>query len=74
MPQTQEEFFFALPYEAMDLCLYAHDHRVPAREVAPAVGLTEAQAERVFKDIDAKRRTTRYLHLPPLKVQPVQEA
>jgi NAD+ synthase len=73
MPQTQEEFFFALPYEAMDLCLYAHDHRVPAREVASAVGLTEAQAERVFKDIDAKRRTTRYLHLPPLKVQPVQE-
>lgn len=73
MPQTQEEFFFALPYEAMDLCLYAHDHRVPAREVAPAVGLTESQAERVFKDIDAKRRTTRYLHLPPLKVHPVQE-
>ena len=73
MPQTQEEFFFALPYESMDLCLYAHDHRVPACEVAPAVGITESQAERVFKDIDAKRRTTRYLHLPPLKVQPVQE-
>jgi NAD+ synthase len=37
------------------------------------VGLTEAQTERVFKDIAAKRRTTRYLHLPPLKVQSVQE-
>jgi NAD+ synthase len=73
LPQTQEEFFFALPYEAMDLCLYAHDHRFTPSEVAPTVGLTEAQTERVFKDIAAKRRTTRYLHLPPLKVQSVQE-
>ncbi|WP_309892727.1 NAD(+) synthase [Archangium sp.] len=73
LPQTQEEFFFALPYEAMDLCLYAHDHRFTPREVAPTVGLTEAQTEHVFKDIAAKRRTTRYLHLPPLKVQSVQE-
>jgi len=73
LPQTQEEFFFALPHEAMDLCLYAHDHRFTPREVAPTVGLTEAQTERVFKDIAAKRRTTRYLHLPPLKVQSVQE-
>lgn len=73
LPQTQEEFFFALPYEAMDLCLYAHDHRFSPGEVAPTVGLTEAQTERVFKDIAAKRRTTRYLHLPPLKVQSVQE-
>ncbi len=27
MPQTQEEFYFALPYDSMDLCLYAHDHQ-----------------------------------------------
>ncbi|HEX8820761.1 MAG TPA: NAD(+) synthase [Archangium sp.] len=73
LPQTQEEFFFALPYESMDLCLYAHDHQVAPREVAPTLGLTEAQTERVFKDIEAKRRTTRYLHLPALKVQSFQE-
>ena len=33
LPQTQEEFYFALPYEQMDLCLWAHDHGVPAGEV-----------------------------------------
>lgn len=70
MPQTQEEFYFALPYDRMDLCLYAHDHGVPAAEVAPAVSLTSEQVERVFKDIEAKRRATRYLHLPPLLVEP----
>ncbi|MHB8877583.1 MAG: NAD(+) synthase, partial [Myxococcaceae bacterium] len=56
MAQTQEEFYFALPYDRMDLCLYAHDHRVPAAEVAGAVGLSPAQVERVYKDIEAKRR------------------
>ena len=73
MPQTQEEFYFALPYDRMDLCLYAYNHNVCAAEVAPAVGLTTAQVERVFKDIAAKRRATRHLHFPPLLVDPVPE-
>ncbi len=73
LPQTQEEFYFALPYDRMDLCLYAHNHGVAAADVAPVVGLTPAQVERVFKDIEAKRRTTRYLHLAPLLVEPVLE-
>lgn len=73
MAQTQEEFYFALPYDRMDLCLYAHNHKVPAAEVAPVVGLTAAQVERVFKDIEAKRRATRYLQLPPLLIEKVAE-
>jgi len=71
--QTQEEFYFSLPYDRMDLCLYARDHAVPASEVAPVVGLTAEQVRRVFRDIDAKRRTTNYLHLPPLLVERVRE-
>ena len=73
MPQTQEEFYFALPYDRMDLCLYAFNHGVSAAEVAPAVGITEAQVERVFKDIAAKRRATKYLHVRPLLVDAVAE-
>jgi NAD+ synthase len=73
MPQTQEEFFFGLPYPQMDLCLYGRNHDVPAAEVAPAAGLTAEQVERVYRDIDQKRRTTRPLHLKPLLVQPVNE-
>src|SRR5262245_10880690 len=73
MEQTQEEFYFALPYDRMDLCLYAHNHGVSAAEVAPTVGLTPEQVERVFKDIEAKRRATKYLHARPLLVEPVQE-
>ncbi len=68
MPQTQEEFFFALPYADMDACLWAHDHGTPAAEVAPVLGLSPAQVERVYRDLEAKRRATRYLHQPPLLV------
>ncbi len=73
MPQTQEEFYFALPYDKMDLCVYGKNHGVPAAEVAPAVGITAAQVERVYKDIEKKRMTTRYLHARPLLVHDVPE-
>ena len=73
MPQTQEEFYFALPYDRMDLCLYAANHGVSAAEVAPAVSLSPEQVERVFKDIAAKRRATKYLHTRPLLIDPVTE-
>jgi NAD+ synthase len=65
LAQTQEEFYFALPYREMDLCLWAVNHGVPAREVGSAIGLTEEQVDRVFRDIEAKRRVSRYLHHVP---------
>jgi len=71
LPQGQDEFYFSLPYDKMDLCLWAHDHQVKPEEVAPVIGITTEQAVRVFKDIERKRRTTRYLHAPPLLVEPV---
>lgn len=68
MAQSQEEFYFSLPYDRMDLCLYGLNHGLPADEVAAAAGLTHAQLEAVWADIERKRVATRYLHLPPLLV------
>jgi NAD+ synthase len=68
LAQTQEEFFFSLPYDRMDLCLYARNHGVPAAAVAAALGLSPEQVERVYRDIEAKRRVSRYLHQMPLIV------
>jgi NAD+ synthase len=73
LPQTQEEFYFALPYDKMDLCLYALNHGISAAEAAPVVGLTAEQVGHVFKDIETKRRTTWYMHAPPQLVEPVRE-
>ena len=74
LPQTQEEFYFALPYDKMDLCLYGLNHGLPAAEVAAAVGLTPQQVDHVFRDIETKRKTTWYQHASPMLVAPVKEA
>ena len=66
LEQSQEEFFFSLPYDKLDLCLYARDHDVPAAAVAEAMDLTAEQVERVYRDIDAKRKAAQYLHARPL--------
>ena len=69
MEQTQEEFYFALPWDRMDLCLWAHDHSVTPADAAEPLRLSPEQVSRVYRDIEAKRRTTRYLHLPPLMIE-----
>ncbi len=68
LAQGQDEFYFALPYAQMDLCLYGKNTGLPASDVAPAVDLTVEQVEWVYADIDRKRATTRYLHERPLLV------
>jgi len=73
MQQTQEEFFFALPYDKMDLCLYAHNKKVSAAEAGSATGLTPEQVERVYRDIEAKRQATLPLQLPPLLMERISE-
>ena len=71
LPQGQDEFFFALPYPKMDMLLWALNHQVPAAEAAPVVDLSAEQVSWVYKDIQTKRRTTQYLHLPPIFVEEV---
>ena len=73
LEQTQEEFYFSVSYDKLDLCLYAKNHQLAATDIAEAAGLTVEQVERVFRDIESKRNTTRYLHLSPLLVEDVDE-
>ncbi|MFO1014336.1 MAG: NAD(+) synthase [Caulobacteraceae bacterium] len=68
LEQTQEEFYYALPYDRMDIALFGKNRNLPAEKVAVATGLTVDQLQRIWKGIDAKRATTRYLHLPPVLV------
>lgn len=73
LSQGQDEFYFALPYRQMDLALWALNHAVPASQLAPALGVDEAQAQAIYDDIGNKRRTTRYLHMPPVLAGEVTE-
>ena len=73
MQQSQEEFYFSVPYDKMDVCLYGKNHGVSPGDVAAAAEMTAEQVERVYHDIDAKRNATSYLHTPPLLVDKVDE-
>jgi NAD+ synthase len=73
LPQTQEEFYFSLPWNLMDLCLYGLNHAVPVADIAAATGLAVEAVQRVLADIASKRRATAALHMPPLLVDKVAE-
>jgi NAD+ synthase len=73
LAQGQDEFYFALPYQQMDVALYALNHGYSAEALAAAIGITPVQAANVYRDIEAKRRATRYMHLKPQLVESVDE-
>jgi len=73
LPQSQEEFYFSLPYDQLDVCLYGVNHGIDASGIAAALGLSERQVAWVYRDIDAKRRVARYLHAGPLLVEEKRE-
>lgn len=56
LPQTQEEFYYALPYEKADVALHALVNGIPASAAATALGLNPTQTEQVFRDFNGKRR------------------
>lgn len=73
LEQGQDEFYFALPYQAMDLALWAFNHRIDVAALARALDMDVTRAQAVYDDIQRKRTTTRYLHMPPLLVSPVHD-
>ena len=64
--QTQEEFFFRLPFETLDLLWYAWENDHSPADVAPVMGLTEEQVKTAYDDIARKIKTTEYLRMAPV--------
>lgn len=74
LPQGQDEFYFELPYPAMDLALWAIDNDVPSVELAEVIGVSPGQADAVFAAIRAKRKAASYLHAGPVLLEPIPGA
>lgn len=66
LPQGQDEYYFSLPYDRMDLCLYGLDNGLSQEEVGEAAGLTSDQVDAVWRNIASKRKVAEYLHAAPL--------
>jgi NAD+ synthase len=71
LPQGQDEFYFRLPYDKLDLCLYGKNNGLTAHDASLLAGLPAEVVERAYKEIDTKRSTTRYQHLGPLLVEDI---
>lgn len=61
LPQTQEEFYYALPYDKADLALYAMHNEVNPDAAAAAIGISRAQLDHVYKDFQGKQRAAERL-------------
>lgn len=72
--QGQDEFYFALRYDKMDVALWALEHSVPEAELAGYLNLPAERASFIYQDIAAKRLASRYLHARPVLIDPVAEA
>jgi len=65
--QTQEEFFYQLPFPLMDRFWYGFENGYPAAEVAAVMGETTERVEALFRNFARKRKTTEYLRMPPVR-------
>ncbi len=67
-PCNQQEFFFRLPFETMDLLWYAQERGVSPADAAQVMGLTDKQVEHAFDDFTRKQRGTAYLRMAPVPI------
>lgn len=59
--QTQEEFFFQLPYKTMDLISYGLENSYSVKEIADSVGKSEEEVSNILINLKRKKTTTEYL-------------
>jgi NAD+ synthase len=69
LPVSDQDFYFCMPYDKVDLILYAMKNGVPKEKVAGTLGLSIEQIDRAWRDLERKEEATRTLReLPPSPV------
>jgi len=64
--QTQEDFFFQLPFKTMDLIWYGWENNYPAEEVGRVMEKSTKEIENIYKSFERKKKTTEYLRMRPI--------
>jgi NAD+ synthase len=64
--QTQEEFFYQMPFKMMDIYWYAFENNYSAEEVAKVLNETQEHVKAVYRNLERKRKTTVYLRKQPI--------
>ena len=64
--QTQEEFFYQMPFKEMDLLWYAYEKGLGTAEVAQSLNKSENDIKLIFSNFNRKQKTTDYLRKSPI--------
>ena len=62
---SDEEFYFRIPYETLDLLLYAWEYKIPIGQICETMNLTEDQVKRAQRDFNAKYNATQWVRQAP---------
>lgn len=65
LPVSDQEFYFRIPFDKLDLLLYAWEHKVSITETANVLGFSEDAVKRAFRDFTSKNRATAHLREIP---------
>ncbi len=65
--QTQEEFFYQLPFEQLDLLWYAFENNYDPAEVGKVMDIKAEDVKSVFTNFARKIKTTEYLRMAPIR-------
>jgi NAD+ synthase len=68
LEQTQQEFYFGLPYSMLDLVMWYFDHGVEMSAAAVGLNMDPVQVERLYRDIEAKKRVAARLDGAALRI------
>lgn len=64
--QSQQEFFYQLPFDQMDLLWYAFESGIEKEKVASEMGKTIEEINIIYNNFARKKRTTEYLRANPI--------
>lgn len=67
--QTQEEFFFQLPFQEMDLLWYAFENNYDTEEISKVLDKSPEEIKGIFLNFERKMKTTEYLRMSPIKFE-----
>ena len=65
LPVSDQEFYFRIPFDKLDLLLYAWEHKVSTTETANVLGFSEDAVKRAFRDFTSKSTATAHLRELP---------
>jgi len=67
--QTQEDFFYQLPFETMDLIWYGWENGYSPEEIGEVMDYSAEEISNIFTSFERKMRTTDYLRMSPIHYQ-----